>query len=300
MRGVQRLTCSVILVLLATRTQATAVDLDEASPSLPDAQVQALIDAADDEYGSLDDFAGIAEPTAKQLTGLHAKLDTDGDGVVSVHELMVFELDMHRRSYVNHSMAMASRIDTSHDGTVSLVEALSDMGFESGAKSEDSQREEETQKFMMADTNGDGVLEMTELPAFFYPSMHEGVLNVVVNSSMHEKDTNSDGRLTPGEFWGLDSSLANMSHGSNAFLDYELDTFAKLDKDNDGTIDMHELREWDSGKFEAEADARELVKLADKNNDSVVDSQELAQASHNIAKSRMSMDISEWLTLHEL
>merc|ERR1719174_3039424 len=101
-------------------------------------------------------------------------------------------------------------MDTDKDGKLSLMELLKDMeqwGEEGEEdKAQAAQRKElETAKFHAADSDKNGLLDSTELPALFYPETHDGVLELTAKSTLMQKDKNGDGVLTPIEFWTGDS-----------------------------------------------------------------------------------------------
>merc|ERR1719469_1052654 len=101
---------------------------------------------------------------------------------------------------------MLEELDRDRDGRLSLEEHLQDMqSAAEGGEYEDmtefqDRRETDSAKFAAADEDGDGLLSLEELPFFFYPETHEGVLGVAVQELMRAKDRSQDGRLTPMEF----------------------------------------------------------------------------------------------------
>merc|ERR1712185_61121 len=94
-------------------------------------------------------------------------------------------------------------------------------------------------------------------------------------------DTNHDGKLTPKEFWEsdqMDGDDADLSEEEKA-------DFARLDTNGDGSIDVQELRAWESGRFHTEDAMKKLFEVADKDQDMHVSSDELADAKEMIAAS---------------
>merc|ERR1719189_3505471 len=106
----------------------------------------------------------------------------------------------------------------------------------------------EKAKFTAADEDGDGMLSIEELPFFFYPETHAGVLSVMVEQLMQMKDSNQDGKLTPMEFWEVEETLAD----EHAISDEEYADFQHLDHDGDGLLCLEDLRNWESGRFHLE------------------------------------------------
>merc|ERR1712228_829302 len=108
--------------------------------------------------------------------------------------------------------AILEEIDTSKDGKLTLEEHLNDIhkqadgGDEEEMKELEQRKKVEGAKFRAADLNGDEVLDLSELPALFYPETQEAVLSVTVAETMRQKDVNGDGKLTPKEFFEGDAT----------------------------------------------------------------------------------------------
>lgn len=240
--------------------------------------------------------------TVDQLRRMHAKFDQNGDGKVSLQEVMAFSESVGKAIAGKDIGAILEEIDTSKDGSLSLEEHLNDIhnqadgGDEEEMKELEHRKSIEAAKFKAADLNGDGNLDKNELPALFYPETHEGVLTVTVQETMRQKDTDKDGKLSPKEFW--ESDLAD---GDDADLsEEEKADFARLDTNGDGSIDLQELRAWESGRFHTEDAMKKLFEVADKDSDMHVTSDELAEARDMIAASDAQYHLIEWAEHHEL
>merc|ERR1719330_1857674 len=61
-------------------------------------------------------------------------------------------------------------------------------------------RQLQAAKFKAADVNGDGFVDMAELPALVFPKAHDHVMHVVVQDAHRQKDANNDGTVTKQEF----------------------------------------------------------------------------------------------------
>jgi Ca2+-binding EF-hand superfamily protein len=238
--------------------------------------------------------------TADQLRRMHAKFDGNGDGKVSLQEVMDFSANVGKAIAQKDIGVIMEEIDTSKDGQLSLEEHLSDIhnqadgGDEGEMKELENRKAVETAKFKAADTNADGHLDKNELPALFYPETHEGVLSVSVEQTMRNKDTNKDGVLTVREFWESDSE------GEDDLSEEEKADFAKLDMNGDGLLDVQELRAWESGRFHTEDAMKKLFEVADKDQDMHVTSDELADAKEMIAASDAQYHLIEWAEHNEL
>jgi len=191
--------------------------------------------------------------TDEQLRALHQKFDQDGNGKVSLAEIMAFASEMGRSIAARDISAILEEIDLDKDGKLSLEEHLTDIENQAEGGDEEEKQEMrnrkriEEDKFMAADVNQDKVLDVDEVASLFYPETHEGVLAVTVAETMRQKDRNQDGKLSPREFWEVEGT------GEDAELtEEEKQDFAKLDLNGDGVIDMSELRLWESGKSSVE------------------------------------------------
>jgi len=262
-----------------------------------------LVQGQDEGEADYDD-QDIEEETlsAEQLMGLHKKFDQDGNGKVSLQEVMSFADGMGKAIASKDISAIMEEIDTSKDGKLSLEEHLNDIhnqadgGDEEEMKELEERKQVEAAKFAAADNNGDKVLDADELPALFYPETHDAVLAVTVGQTMRQKDTNKDGKLSAREFWEADTV-----EGDEGELSEEENVdFEKLDLDGDGFLNMDELRAWESGRFHTEQAMKKLFDIADKDNDMHVTADELAKAREQISISDAQYHLIEWSEHHEL
>jgi Ca2+-binding EF-hand superfamily protein len=240
--------------------------------------------------------------TADQLRRIHAKFDGNGDGRVSLHEVMSFSDSVSKAIAGKDIGAILEEIDTSKDGKLSLEEHLSDIHNQADGGDEQEMQElehrkaVEAAKFRAADSNSDGHLDANELPGLFYPETHEGVLDVTVAETMRQKDTNKDGKLNAKEFWEsdqMDGDDADLSEEEKA-------DFARLDTNGDGSVDVQELRAWESGRFHTEDAMKKLFEIADKDGDLHITGDELAEARDGISASDAQYHLIEWAEHHEL
>jgi len=239
---------------------------------------------------------------ADQLRRIHSKFDSNGDGKVSLQEIMAFSDSVGKAIAGKDIGAILEEIDTSKDGTLSLEEHLNDIHNQADGGDEEEKKElehrkgVEAAKFKAADTNGDGKLSKEELPALFYPETNEGVLSVTVAETMRQKDKNSDGKLSAKEFWESDQ----MDGDDSDLSEEEKADFARLDTNGDGSIDTQELRAWESGRFHTEDAMKKLFDVTDKNSDMHITSEELVEARDQIAASDAQYHLIEWAEHHEL
>jgi len=240
--------------------------------------------------------------TVDQLRRMHAKFDANADGKVSIDEVMAFSHNVGKDIARKDIGSILEEIDTNKDGTLSLEEHLNDIHNQADGGDDEEMKDladrkgVEERKFRAADTNGDGHLDKSELPALFYPETHEGVLSVTVEETMRQKDRTGDGKLTPKEFW--ESDLLEGDDGD--LSEEEKADFSRLDANGDGLIDKDELRAWESGRFHTEDAMQKLFGVADKDGDLHITADEFAEAKDIIAASDAQYHLIEWAEHHEL
>lgn len=237
----------------------------------------------------------------EQLRALHAKFDQNGDGKVSLSEVLDFARHMSKAIAGKDVSAILEEIDTDKDGKLSLQEHLNDLhqqadgGDEAEMKELESRKVVETAKFKAADVDKDQVLSAHEVASLFYPEPNPAVLEVVVQDTMKMKDKDGDGVLSAKEFWEFGEE-----DGEEQLSEEEMQDFQKLDKDGNGVLNMEELRAWESGLFHTEAAMIKLIQIADKDGDMQATAEELENAREELANSDAQYHLIEWAEHHEL
>jgi len=249
-----------------------------------------------------DDGTGLAL-SAAQLSGLHGKIDVDGDAKVSLEELLLHARVASRSIAQQDVRSLFDELDLDHDGKLSLEEHLGDLEKQvEGADHEElldfeRRKEVELAKFQAADDDGDGLLSLEEGPALFYPELHDKVLEVAVRDFMQVKDRSRDGRLSLLEFWDIEEVDA----GDPGLSQVEMADFHRLDRDSDGYLDAGELHPWQSGRFHTEAALRGLLEAADTDpRDGYLTLEELVQARGTLSTSDAHYHFIEWAEHWEL
>jgi len=237
-----------------------------------------------------------------QLAGLHGRIDLDGDGKVTLEELLLHARAASRSIARQDVRSIFDELDADHDGRLSLEEHIGDLEKQvEGADHEElldfeRRKEVEVAKFAAADDNGDGLLDEEEAPALFYPETHEGVLEVAVQEVLRVRDRSRDGRLSLLEFWDVDEADA----GDTGLSEEEVTDFHRLDRDGDGYLDAGDLRQWESGRFHTEAALRKLLEAADADRDLHLTREELVRAKDEISVSDAHYYFIEWAEHWEL
>lgn len=239
--------------------------------------------------------------SAEQLRALHKKFDQNGDGKVSLTEVLEFARHMSKAIAGKDVASILEEIDTNKDGKLSLQEHLNDLhqqadgGDEEELKELENRKEVETAKFKAADADKDNVLSPKEVASLFYPETNPAVLDVVVRDTMKLKDKDGDGLLSPKEFWEFGEE-----DGEEQLSEEEMQDFQKLDKDKNGMLSLEELRAWESGLFHTEAAMIRLIQIADKDGDMQATAQELEDAREELANSDAQYHLVEWAEHNEL
>merc|ERR1711982_84152 len=186
------------------------------------------------------------------------------------------------------------------DGKLSLDELIKDME-QWGEDSEEEKNEKTTrmegekQKFKLADADGDGLLDSTEMAAMFYPEIHDGILEITTEQAIKTKDKNGDGMLSADEFFEMAERGDDMP-----IAEEEKSEFTRLDKNGDGMLDVKEMRSWESGHFHTEEALKKLIEMADGDKDEHLTVDELENAKHNIPGTDAQYHLMEWAEHEEL
>jgi len=229
-----------------------------------------------------------------RIVQLILKIDANKDGKLSMQE--VLDCDRAVSKVVAASdTKLLYETETSQDGQLSLLtldKHLSDISSES--EQEQAERKQlEAAKFKVADLNGDGFVDWTELPALLYPEAFDHVMRVVVEDALRKKDADGDGSLTKEEF------LAELADDPEMPDDVDQD-FAKLDKNGDGRLDVEELLVWESGRFETEKAMTAFFEMADKDGDMHLTAGEIAAGEECLLKSEGHQLFKDWSEHEEL
>lgn len=215
--------------------------------------------------------------TSKQIHALHAKIDANKDGKISLVEVLDFSKLMQHTVAKQDVHTFFEEMDTDKDGKVSLKELHADMsewdedGDEAEKHSVAESKVLETAKFKAADKDGNGQLNEEELIGLIHPETHDGVLEIGAAATLKSKDTDGDGKLSVQEFHHRDVK----DKDEHPITDDEQQEFKNVDKNNDGTISLQELKAWESGKHHLEQAMAKLFASADKDGDKLVTAAEL-------------------------
>jgi len=146
----------------------------------------------------------IARPLEEgQLHAVHDKLDKNSDGKASLAEVMGFWKDTRAGIAKKVAPGIIKKMDRDGDGVVSLDDILKDEVFTKMDPESEVVQDHmflEGKKFMAADANKDKVLDESEIHHFFFPELHDGVQEHMAERMMQLRDKNKDGYLSEEEF----------------------------------------------------------------------------------------------------
>jgi len=242
-----------------------------------------------------------------KLRALHAKFDKNGDGKVSLAEVLEFADHQAHAIAGRDVKTILEEIDADKDGKLSLQEHLNDIHrdepeTEEERKELELQKKLETEKFMAADADKDQKLDIKEVVSLFFPETNAAVLSVVVKDTMKARDKDGDGVLSFKEFSEEPDEEGITVEGDEEKAQHEdeLKDFKNLDKDGDGVLNLEELKAWESGVFQTEAAMLRLIQTADKDGDMQATAEELENAREELASTDVHDHLMEWAESHEL
>jgi len=250
---------------------------------------------SDEESTSTDEPSeGDAEEfTEDQFGKLIAQIDADTNGKVSVDEILQFSRKYDKSSAAKKSKDMMKQLDNNTDGTISRIEWLKDLLVVEKEMDREKfaiSRAEEEGKFDAADANNDGKIDGKELEA---SHQHEHA----AKTTLSDKDRDHDELLTVKEFL---SDEADDADGKEPTYDEDdLKMFKDLDKDGNGKLDLKELIVWETGQMQTEEAMRDLMKVADANNDQHMTVEEIIDAQGK-DEGNANFYFHDWITHYEL
>jgi len=241
----------------------------------------------------------------EQLHKMHKMIDSDGDGKMSLLEILAFAHTTGRAISTKDIASVIETADTSKDGKLSLEEHLGLFGSEQEPEDEEvrdrteQQRKVETAKFMAADGNRDGFLDETELVSLVHPETHDDVLSIVAKDGLRQKDADEDGMLSFDEFFA--HGLPEDEGGpSGEEVEEQQIHFDKLDKNGDGYISLDEFKAWEAGIFHTQESVMTILNISDRDGDGHVTAEELAGSHEHLATSDAIHHLTSWAEHHEL
>jgi len=231
----------------------------------------------------------------EMMTALHKKIDSNGNGKVSLAEVVDFAHDMRRKMAKSEIKEIMTELDTDKDGKLTWLEFLGDEA--NPTNTEEDKKEKEIQ-FKEIDVNKDGHVDENELPLLYHHHTDEKAEDALTQLAMKDKDTDKNGMLSLREFY---SHLQVEDEDPVEIAKEDEEIFKKLDTDGSNSLTLKELKAWESGSFQAEQAVQKLFTMADANKDNVLTEQELHDAREHIADHEQyepQMYLSQWAEQH--
>jgi Ca2+-binding EF-hand superfamily protein len=195
---------------------------------------------------------------ATMVTEIFPQADEDNDGMLDLAELRGLMHTVH--TYNTHLLSpepdaeKMEAMDTNKDGKLSLDEIMDALHPSEGM---DDETTAELQKqaqmvqdiFPQSDVDNDGSLDLAELGVLMH-AIHIYNTHLLSTEPEEEKmkamDTNNDGKLSLDEIKAALQPSSDMDDETKAELQKQADTvngiFPQSDADNDGLLDLAELR----------------------------------------------------------
>lgn len=229
-----------------------------------------------------------------EIRSIYKRMDLNGDQRINVEEAIQFAANTRIAMAKQGAEDVFEHYDKDGDGKLSHAEALAVdlVHHATETKEEHQQRVElESEKFKAADVNGDDFINTDELHSLLYPETNDRVLEIATREKMLEKDKDGSNALTKEEFWFSDyvdpEYMPEITPGDHT--DFEV-----LDKDNNGLIDLQELKVWEAGSLHEEKAVRGLIKLADKDADGFMTLTEMIAAREDISENEVGWFLHHW------
>lgn len=215
----------------------------------------------------------------RRLEILLVKMDRDNDKHIDRKELHSWILRSFRMLSEEESSERMDEVDEDEDGYVTWAEyiaetyGIKDPEDQQLLDQEDQVEEqrllrEDRQLFNAADKNIDGRLDDMEFLAFSHPEESPYMLPIILQQTLEEKDTNSDGLIDFQEYIGDKGKEQDRE-----WLLTEKDKFDNdHDKDGNGILDRNEILAWvvPTNEDIAEDEVDHLFAAADDDNDDLL------------------------------
>lgn len=217
----------------------------------------------------------------RRLEILLVKMDRDNDKHIDRKELHSWILRSFRMLSEEESSERMDEVDEDEDGYVTWAEyiaetyGIKDPEDQQLLDQEDQVEEqrllrEDRQLFNAADKNIDGRLDDMEFLAFSHPEESPDMLPIILQQTLEEKDTNSDGLIDFQEYIGDKGTILKSNISDEE--DQDRRKFEEHDLDGDNALNIVEMQRFlvPTNLDIAEDEVDHLFAAADDDNDDLL------------------------------
>ncbi|OWK53312.1 calcium-binding protein [Lonchura striata] len=251
----------------------------------------------------------------RKLVGIFAKVDRNNDQKISAKEMqrwIMEKTEEHFQEAVQENKMHFRAVDPDGDGHVSWdeykIKFLASKGFnekeiaEKIKNNEELKIDEETQEVLdnlkdrwyQADNPPpDLLLSEQEFLSFLHPEHSRGMLHFMVQEIVRDLDQDGDKRLTLPEFISLPVGTVENQQAQDVDDDWVRDRRKEfqevIDANRDGIVTMEELEEYMDPMNEHNAlnEARQMIAVADENQDHQLELEEVLKYSEYFTGSKL-------------
>lgn len=229
-----------------------------------------------------------------QLIRVHSFLDKNGDGSVTLVEMMDHADRLSAKAAHDDTAEIFAALDQDGDKKLSLDEFKADVTekMDHMTKEEQAQMMKvEMMKFRAVDEDGDGFVSEEEVAHLFFPELHDGVMDIEIAEQMRVRDKDGDGKLSYLEFYKIPETDRD-HHKTEGHLERTAD-FEELDADKNGFLSTEEMSHMESGRFHMLQTAGQIFKAADTSGDGSLSVTELVDSAAKLPAEAMGM-LYDW------
>ncbi|KAK7098370.1 calumenin-like isoform X2 [Littorina saxatilis] len=249
------------------------------------------------------------EESKDRLAIIVRKIDKDGDGYVSEDELKDWIQYVQKRYIINDTDRMWKDHQPDEDNMLTWpAYQKRTFGYEDDPNEKGSRTEayadminRDRRRWEQADKNKDGRLSKEEFMDFLHPEDAEHMREIVVMETIEDIDKDKDGQIDIEEYiadmWpnreNAEEEPEWVKSERKQFVDYR-------DKNKDGKLDRHEVKEWiiPEDFDHAKAESRHLIFETDSDKDGKLTHEEILD-KYDLFVGSQATDFGEALTRHD-
>ncbi|AFZ81252.1 membrane-associated calcium-binding protein, putative [Theileria equi strain WA] len=177
-----------------------------------------------------------AHDVEARMADLFGFIDKNGDKKIDSDEVKEYSKHLLENVANRQLLTEMDSVDINKDGLCSMDELLTSFQDEVGEEDAEQHREALAKRFIAADKDGDGLLNLKELGLIINPGRDEILLQIEIQDVIKAHDTNGDGTISFEEYKAA-------KPGDNDDETVMTSDFKQFDKNGDGKLTPEELRE---------------------------------------------------------